>query len=148
MKENPTNADPNTPWGTCWTVKYPDFYNQQRPVQQLWKNQRKNSLKLEFQMLTWCLFGEVVALLADCSTDCDCSKRCSLALTDWDSTVARSWRQKHTRKMCSHTHKYAYLQTDASTQEGWFTSQRCDSAQCTYSNINRAWLVTFPPVCS
>lgn len=33
---------------------------------------------------------EMVLLLADCSTDCDCSKRCSLAFTDWDSTVASS----------------------------------------------------------
>lgn len=36
-KKKHPNAVPNTPWGTCWTVKYPDFGNQQLAVQQLSK---------------------------------------------------------------------------------------------------------------
>lgn len=53
-KKNHPNADPNTPWGTCWTVKYPDFCNQQLAVQQLSKKRRENRLRLELAAMSWC----------------------------------------------------------------------------------------------
>jgi len=46
-----------------------------------------NSIKAKASVVR---LRDFVLLLADCSTDCDCSKRCSLALTDWESTVASS----------------------------------------------------------
>lgn len=53
-------------------------------------NQTLNFNKKWWHIAFMLCLGEFVFLLADCSTDCDCSKRCSLAFTDWDSTVARS----------------------------------------------------------
>lgn len=47
-----------------------------------YRKPRAKSLKLDSKTMIRSLLGEVAPLLADCSTDCDCSKRCSLALTD------------------------------------------------------------------
>lgn len=113
-------SDPNNPWGTCCTAHHLDlfincylfitesanhwftlFYQQVRanflksPLCLITYPKEATNQTLNFNKKWWhiafmlCL-DEFVFLLADCSTDCDCSKRCSLAFTDWDSTVARS----------------------------------------------------------
>lgn len=40
-----------------------------------------------------CLISILMVLPAGWSTDLDCSSKCSLALADWDKTVARSWNK-------------------------------------------------------
>lgn len=71
----------------------------------------------------------VLCLLAACSTDCDCSRRCSLAFTDWDSTVASSWnKQRSPCKLRAHTPKvpHKHLKYTVFTRALYFKPPRAD----------------------